>query len=581
MDYESMIKQIMDAQRVPLDKLNQKKQINQWKQDDYRAINNKVLDFKNAAFDMKLQSAYLTKTASSSNTNVATVTGTGTAIEGSYTLQVEQLAKTATLKSGTLTGATIGKDTTITVNGVDVEVKSADTYQDLANKINAQSVKTGVKVAYDSTLKTMFFSSTKTGAAADIDLRGADVTSILGLATNGTATTTTGNVKLAADTSLASLAGKSISLTIDGQAAPFKFDITSTTTVGDLMSKMNDSLKNTGVSVSLNKDGNLIIDNPVKSKAIDFTTGSDTTVLDALGLTGATGKDTASVYQTGQNAKVKFNGVEGEYDSNTFTIAGLSITAKSEGTDVTNIGVTQDVDSVFNKIKSFVDKYNDLISSINSELSEEKYRDYAPLTDAQKKEMTDDQIKQWEDKAKSGMLANDSVLTSSLYSMRQALSSSISGLASGQLKNLSDIGISSSLISGTSVSGSYLDKGKLYIDETKLKQMISEKPDEVMALFTADDKDSKTTAGDGVATRLYNQASAIFSQIVDKAGTSTSVKNTYVLGKESLEYDKQISALQTRLDDMETRYYNQFTQMETYISQMNSRSSSLASLLGS
>ncbi|WP_127498001.1 flagellar filament capping protein FliD [Paenibacillus glycanilyticus] len=580
MDYESMIKQIMDAQRVPLDKLNQKKQINQWKQDDYRAINNKILDFKNAAFDMKLQSAYLTKTASSSNTNVATVTGTATAIEGSYTLQVEQLAKSATLKSGTLTGATIGKDTTITVNGVNVEVKSADTYQDLANKINAESVKTGVKVAYDSTLKTMFFSSTKTGAAADIDLRGADVTSILGVSTNGTATTTTGNVKLAADTSLASLAGKSISLTIDGQAAPFKFDITSTTTVGDLMTKMNDSLKNTGVSVSLNSDGNLVVDNPVKSKAIDFTTGSDTTVLDALGLTGATNKDTASVYQTGQNAKVKFNGVEGEYDSNTFTIAGLSITAKSEGSDVTNIGVTQDVDSVFNKIKSFVDKYNDLISSINSELSEEKYRDYSPLTDAQKKEMTDDQIKQWEDKAKSGMLANDSVLTSSLYSMRQAFSSSISGMASGQLKNLSDIGISSSLISGTAVSGSYMDKGKLYIDETKLKQMIAEKPDEVMALFTADDKDSKSTAGDGVATRLYNQTSAIFSQIVDKAGTSTSVKNTFVLGKESLDLDKQISALSTKLADMEDRYYNQFTAMEKYISQMNARSSSLASLLG-
>nr|WP_279591592.1 flagellar filament capping protein FliD [Paenibacillus sp. BK720] len=580
MDYESMIKQIMDAQRVPLDKLNQKKQINQWKQDDYRAINNKILDFKNAAFDMKLQSGYLTKTASSSNTNVATVTGTATAIEGSYTLQVEQLAKAATLKSGTLNGSTVGKDTTITVNGVNVEVKSSDTYQDLANKINAESVKTGVKVAYDSTLKTMFFSSAKTGAAADIDLRGSDVGSILGLTTSTTAATTTGSVKLASDTSLASYAGKAFSLKIGGQE--YKVDLTDKSTVGDLVSKMNDSLKNTGVSLSLNSAGNLVIDNPDKSKTIDFTTGSDAGVVGALGLTGATPTDTApSIYTQGQNAKVKFNGVEGEYDSNTFTIAGLSITAKSEGADVTSIGVTQDVDSVFNKIKSFVDKYNDLIGSINSELSEEKYRDFAPLTDAQKKEMTDDQIKQWEDKAKSGMLANDSVLTSSLYSMRQALSSSISGLASGQLKNLSDIGISSSLISGTAVSGSYLDKGKLYIDETKLKQMIAEKPDEVMALFNADDKDSKSTAGDGVATRLYNQASAIFSQIVDKAGTSTSVKNTFVLGKESLDLDKQISALQTRLDDMETRYYNQFTQMETYISQMNSRSSSLASLLGS
>ncbi|SFF25019.1 flagellar hook-associated protein 2 [Paenibacillus catalpae] len=580
MDYESMIKQIMDAQRVPLDKLNQKKQINQWKQDDYRTLNNKILDFKNAAFDMKLQSGYLTKTASSSNTSVATVTGSATAIEGSYTLQVQQLAKAASLKSGTLSGAAIGKDTTITVNGVNIELKSSDTYQDLANKINAESVKTGVKVAYDSTLKTMFFSSTKTGTSADIDLRGADIGQILNLSTSTTAATTTGNVKLASDTSLASLAGKSISLTISGQE--YKFDITATTKVGDLVAKMNDSLKNTGVSVSLNKDGYLAIDNPDKSKAIDFNTGSATEVLDALGLTGATPVDAGpSIYKAGQNAKVLFNGVAGEYDSNTFTIAGLSITAKAEGADVTNVNVTQDTDSVFNKIKTFVDKYNELISSINSELTEEKYRNFAPLTDAQKKEMTDDQIKQWEDKAKSGMLANDSILSSSLYKMRDALSSSVSGLASGTLKSLSDIGISSSLISGTSISGSYMDKGKLYIDETKLKQMLSEKPDEVMSLFTTDDKDDKTPAGDGIATRLYNQASAIFSQIVEKAGATTSVKNTYLLGKESLDLDKQISTLQTRLADMEDRYYAQFTQMEKYISQMNSRSTSLASLLNS
>ncbi|MCM3628114.1 flagellar filament capping protein FliD [Paenibacillus glycanilyticus] len=579
MDYESMIKQMMDAQRVPLDKLNQKKQINQWKQDDYRAINNKILDFKNAAFDMKLQSGYLTKGASSSNTNVATVTGSANAIEGSYTLQVQQLAKAATMKSGTLAGTTIGKDTTISVNGVNIELKSADTYQDLANKINAESVKTGVKVAYDSTLKSMFFSSTKTGASADIDLRGTDVGQILNLTPSTTAAATTGNVKLAADTSLASLAGKSITLSISGQ--DYKFDITSTTKAGDLVAKMNDSLKNTGVSVSLNKDGYLTIDNPDNSKPVSINASSDAGVVSALGLTGATPAPTVpSIYKQGQNAKVLFNGVAGEYDSNSFTIAGLSITAKAEGPDVTNINVTQDTETVFNKIKTFVDKYNDLISAINSELSEEQYRKFAPLTDAQKKEMTDDQIKQWEDKAKSGMLANDSILTSSLYKMRQALSSTVNGLASGQLSSLSDIGISSSLVSGTAVSGSYMDKGKLYIDENKLKQALSENSDQVMALFTTDDKNAKTSDTDGVATRLYDQASAIFSQIMDKAGASTSVRNTYVLGKESLDLDKRISTLTTKLADMEERYYDKFTAMEKYISQMNARSGSLASLLG-
>ncbi|WP_435167102.1 flagellar filament capping protein FliD [Paenibacillus glycanilyticus] len=585
-DYESMITKLMDAQRQPLDKLNQKKQINQWIQDDYRTLNNKILDFKNAAFDMKLESGYLAKTATSANTNVATASGSANAFDGQYTLQVKQLAEIASFKTGILPGSTIGKDTTFTLNGVSIELKSTDTYQDLTNKINAQSVMTGVKVAYDKTLKTMFFSTTKTGADAHIDLRGTDVGSILNLPTTTSEKITyAGSAELSLDKKLTTLNGKSFSLKVNGSGDPvtFNFNFTGNTTVKDFVDSMNKALISTGVNASLDKDGNLIFDNPNNSQTIEIDATNETNVLSTLGLNVAssTTNTVASIFDVGLNAKVLFNDVEGEYDSNSFTIAGINITAKEKSTDAIKITIAQDVDTVFNKIKSFVDKYNDLISSINSELSEERYRDFTPLTDAQRKDMSETQIEQWEAKAKSGMLANDSILTNSLIKMRQALSASVSGLPTGQLKSLSDIGISSSLISGSTISGSYMDKGKLYIDENKLKQMIAEKPDEVLSLFMANDNNDKTTAGDGIATRLYDQASAIFSQIVDRAGTSTSVRNTFVLGKESLEYDKQISALQTRLSDMETRYYNQFTAMEKYISQMNARSSSIASLLNS
>lgn len=484
-DYETMITKLMDAQRIPLDKLNQKKQINQWTQEDYRTLNTKILDFKNAAFDMKLQGSYLSKSATSSNESVLSVTGTVNAIEGQYRIKVDQLASAANLTSSQLTGTDqkIANGGTLTIKGskgsAEVTITAGQSYTEIAANINAASITTGVKVSYDSTLKSLFFSSTKSGADASIEL----------------------------------------------------------------------------------SDSN-----------------TDQSLLNALGFT-ATGTNSdgdPSLKVNGNNAIVYFNDIKGEYDSNTFTVAGVNVTVKQKSATEEKINVSQNVEEVYNKIKSFVDKYNDLIASINSKLSEERDRDYTPLTDAQRKEMDDKQIEQWEAKAKSGLLARDSLLTNDLFSMRQALSTSISGLATGQLKFLSDIGISSTLLSGSTVSGSYLDKGKLFIDESKLKQMITDKPDEVMALFIKNDENS--SSGDGFATRLYDQASAMFSQIVEKAGASTSTKDSFTLGKETVDLDKQIARLQARLTDMEDRYYAQFTRMETYINQMNSQSSSLASM---
>lgn len=60
-DYDTIIKQMMDARRIPMEKVQQQKQLLQWKRDDYRTLNNKILDFKNAAFDMTLQTGYLSK----------------------------------------------------------------------------------------------------------------------------------------------------------------------------------------------------------------------------------------------------------------------------------------------------------------------------------------------------------------------------------------------------------------------------------------------------------------------------------------------------------------------------------------
>ncbi|MCR2806729.1 flagellar filament capping protein FliD [Paenibacillus soyae] len=508
-DYESIITKMMDAQRVPVDRLKQQQQLLEWKRDDYRALNSKILEFKNLSFDMKLPSVYGSKKATSSDENSVAATGSSTSGVGQYSIEVKKLAKAASFNTGQL-GATTGGTTklsdigwdlgddevaTIEINGAasSVTITKDTTINDLVSAINKKSTTSGVKVTYDATMDRMFFNSTKVGANSEIKLE----------------------IKNA-----------------DGAAAS---------------QDLTNLLKMTGGTA----------DGVMSSGAVTPTTGGFSV--------------------KGVNAEVVFNGgITQQYESNTFTIAGINFTAKNETTGAVQINVSQDIDSVVDKIKNYVEKYNALIDEVNKETSEKVQRNYKPLTDAQREEMSDEDIKRWEEKARSGMLSRDSLLNDGLTKFRRAFSDTVGGLPADQLKTLSEIGISSTNIVGSSISGSYLDKGKLYIDEDKLRKAITENPDQVAALFT---KDDAATSGDGVAVKLYDQASALVKQITDKAGTVGSADSSHLIGKDNQRLSEQIALLEIRMIEMENRYYKQFTAMENYINKMNSQGSWLSQQL--
>ncbi|OMF35829.1 hypothetical protein BK133_10285 [Paenibacillus sp. FSL H8-0548] len=601
-DYDTIIKQMMDARRIPMEKVQQQKQLLQWKRDDYRTLNNKILDFKNAAFDMTLQTGYLSKKVTSSNESIVTVTGTANANEGQYKFTVDKLASAGSLSTGKLSEgklaqvSTLGEltdaawtgETGFTIGGEKgtstISIKATDTLEQFAAAVNSKSSVTGVKVTYDKKLDTMFFVSTATGDASNISLSMQDqkINDFLNLSGS---TTSQGQVfegDKAFTSSLSvinsELTGtKQFKMTVNGDEKTF--DITNKTTIGQLINNINKEIGTaSGATAYLSSEGKLAFNDP--NKALDasgFSDDSSNALLTSLGLTSSTSvpKDFYSVKTTnGNDAEVTFNGVSGKYSSNTVAIGGMNFTLKKASPfEEVTVGVTQDVDAVYDTIKKFVDKYNELIEAVNTGIGQKRDRDYPPLTDAQKEDMTEKEIEKWETAAKAGTLANDPLLSNGLQSLRRALSDSLSGLPLGQLKSLSDIGISNTNISGSTISGSYDDKGKLYIDETKLKAALAEKPDEVMALFTTD---AATSSGDGIATRLYDQASILFKQITEKAGTSTALENNYAMGKESLRYDEQIAAMTLRLENLEKRYYSQFTAMETYLDKMNSQSAWLS-----
>lgn len=131
----------------------------------------------------------------------------------------------------------------------------------------------------------------------------------------------------------------------------------------------------------------------------------------------------------GDNAIVFINNIEMQSQSNTVTYNSITFTLNgTTGTQPnTVINVTTDTSGIVAKVKEFVDKYNEVIAGINAMLTENratagnKYTYYMPLTDDQKKEMSEDQIKMWEVKAKQGILRSDRILTGALSELRASL----------------------------------------------------------------------------------------------------------------------------------------------------------------
>ncbi|WP_437829456.1 flagellar hook-associated protein 2 [Niallia taxi] len=494
MDIDSLVEQLMTAERVPLDKLNQKKTYTEWQRDDYREMNTLLLSLDTLLSDgLQKQSTFIKKTINSSNSDALSVKNITSTNDFSGSIEIEKLATAAAIKSdgptnisdSTATLRDLGiDDTKLTISAIDangamsskdIEITDTDTLDSVISKINQQS---GVTAFYDANSKQISFTAKNTG-----DVGGATV--------------------------------PEITLSSSGPNGS-----------GTLLTELNVAANN------LATDG------------------------------------TAT---QGTNAKFTYNGITTERSSNTFRINGVELTLKqvTESGKPVTFSSTADVDSIYDSVKSFVDKYNEIIEKISDKMSETKYRDYAPLTSAQKEEMSEDEIEKWETKAKSGTLKNDQILSSVLTKMRSSLGSIVN--TGGAFKRLSDIGIST--------TNNYLEGGKLEIDEDKLKEAITADPNSVYKLFQ--NSSAKTSSENGLAQMVRANLKTAMDDIKTKAGSSSSVNNTFTLGKLLNQYSSRITDFEDRLKNIEDRYWSRFTAMETAINNANSQSAYLTSMMSS
>ncbi|MFW2108446.1 flagellar hook-associated protein 2 [Bacillus spizizenii] len=277
-----------------------------------------------------------------------------------------------------------------------------------------------------------------------------------------------------------------------------------------------------------------------------------------------------TAYKEGTNAKVTINGFEMEKLTNNFTVNGVTYSIKNTtaATGPVTTSVSTDVDGIYNQIKEFVDKYNELVDSLNEKLKEEKYRDYTPLTSEQKEAMSDKEVELWEEKAKSGLLRNDTSISTGTNQMRTDFYSQVN--ANGKTYQLTEFGITT--------SSAYQLRGHLEINEDKLKAKIQEDPQSVAALFTSG-TNSSAYSDKGIMKRIGDTLKSTVKSIEAKAGNSTMGTNDYSIGKNLNTISTDITKMQDRLTTIENRYYKKFSAMDSAIQKMNEQASYLSQLL--
>lgn len=397
--------------------------------------------------------------------------------------------------------------------------------------------------------------------------------------TFGASTAKTTTAQVTTSTTLKDLGVEdSATFTINGT----KFTFTSDYTVAKMMSEINAS-KNAGATMTFSTLTNSFALSSsgygtaasIEFSAEDGSTGAE--LLNTLGLTSGT-------LTQGRNLQLEVNGETVETSSNSFTADGttMTFTSAAQGAEF-SYEVKKDNSSAIDAIKSFVEDYNKIIEEVYGQLDQKPNSDYYALTDDDIEDMdlSEKQQEKWEEKAKEGLLYNDSTVSTVMQKMRSVLYSTVK-TADGQTFSLFSMGITT--------SDDWGDHGKLEIDETKLEAAFEQYSDQIADLFagtTVDENGNTVKTGimhklDDVLTGAVKTTGARKDKgtLVQLAGTKTGTSAT-----DNSIYDQLksistlISSLETRYEKQQDRYWKQFSNLESMMGSLNSQTSYIQQLM--
>ncbi len=382
-----------------------------------------------------------------------------------------------------------------------------------------------------------------------------------------TKSTTMDKLGINETTSLELKIGKSAD---DPDAKSLAIDIDSTDTISKVLSKLKSKASEIGVDMNFNYDeanGRFYVSSGKTGEDYNFfTTGSDAAT--ALGFNNDN-------YVKGSSAKIELNGVEYTSNNNTFSVNGLTITAKEVANDIT-LSTKQDTSGIYDNVKNLIKEYNSLMKELATLYNADPAKKYSMLNDDQKDEMSDKEVEEWETKIKDGLLSKDENIGNLRNAIRDVVNSSFEiKLKDGTTSKLSlaSFGIST----GGYFTTEENEREVLHIDGDAddstssgntdlLRAAISTDPKKVQDFFTEFSRSLYSKIGDLMKGTQYSSAFTIYE---DK-----------LMASQYSSYNTKISNAQKALEAAEDKYYKQFSSMETALAKINSASGSLSGFFG-
>lgn len=379
----------------------------------------------------------------------------------------------------------------------------------------------------------------------------------------------------------------STKIAVDINGNTEEIDIDDTMTISDVVKKF----KGLGLEASYDeKNHRFYISSKTTGKAVDFdikttTDSGSQAALDALGLnyTISAANDGTQTAQPNQaykinskSASIVLNGITYESDSNSFSINGLTITAKglTAANETLTITTDRDVDAIYDSIKGFIKEYNDLIKEMDTLYNAKSSKGYDPLTDDEKESMSDKEVEKWEATIKDSLLRRDNTLNGVISTMKNAMMKTFS--INGKNYSLSTFGIK---------TASYFEAEE---NEKSIFHIDGDESDSSATASASTDKLKTAIASDpdGVASFFSQLAKGLYDDLKGKMektklSSSYTVYNDIQLQNEHNEYTKTIKKWEDYVAAQEEKWYNKFTAMEKALAQLQSSQSALAGLLGS
>ena len=246
-------------------------------------------------------------------------------------------------------------------------------------------------------------------------------------------------------------------------------------------------------------------------------------------------------------------------------------------TEAVTFETSSDADRIVDVIKQMVVDYNamakeikDAYSTLPAQRSNGAY--YEPLTAEEEEDQSETFIKNWNEKAKQGILFGDRDLATLYQRMTSAIS--VTGENGDALRAA---GITVNYSNGLST---------LEFNETKFRDALNNNPEKVRDAFTSSTESGAKSNGLMQALKqpldMYGKTSGGKGVLVEKAGSSLAPSTMYnnTIQKELDNIDSQIERWQDKMEDQIDHYTSQFSRLEQLIQQMNSQSSYFSQLMG-